>query len=90
MLTAHSLHGIIQEYGSPVGWVEQHLKVLDTSLSRILVTLLEQGFNNDGETGKCRGYGFVCYSTKAADFKQRLLYLLMDVELEGRALARKL
>ncbi|KAG6759174.1 hypothetical protein NC652_025108 [Populus alba x Populus x berolinensis] len=38
----------------------------------------------DGETGKSRGYGFVCYSTKAE--MQTALVSLDGVELEGRAL----
>ncbi|MED6114693.1 hypothetical protein PIB30_082866 [Stylosanthes scabra] len=38
----------------------------------------------DGETGRSRGYGFVCYSTKAE--METALTSLNDVELEGRAL----
>ncbi|KAK7393642.1 hypothetical protein VNO78_22201 [Psophocarpus tetragonolobus] len=38
----------------------------------------------DGETGKSRGYGFVCYSTKAE--MEAALAALNDVELEGRAM----
>ncbi|CAK7327318.1 unnamed protein product [Dovyalis caffra] len=38
----------------------------------------------DGETGKSRGYGFVCYSTKAE--METALVSLNGVELEGRAL----
>ncbi|KAL1339004.1 hypothetical protein AAHE18_U000700 [Arachis hypogaea] len=38
----------------------------------------------DGETGRSRGYGFVCYSTKAE--MEAALTSLNDVELEGRAM----
>ncbi|TKY53666.1 RNA-binding protein CP29B [Spatholobus suberectus] len=38
----------------------------------------------DGETGRSRGYGFVCYSTKAE--MESALAALNDVELEGRAM----
>ncbi|KAL9401316.1 hypothetical protein Peur_005165 [Populus x canadensis] len=38
----------------------------------------------DGETGKSRGYGFVCYSTK--EEMETALQSLNGVELEGRAL----
>ncbi|KAF1871698.1 hypothetical protein Lal_00020492 [Lupinus albus] len=38
----------------------------------------------DGETGKSRGYGFVCFSTKAE--MESALASLNDVELEGRAM----
>ncbi|KAK7283297.1 hypothetical protein RIF29_12718 [Crotalaria pallida] len=38
----------------------------------------------DGETGRSRGYGFVCYSTKAE--MESALASLNDVELEGRAM----
>ncbi|XLQ98791.1 hypothetical protein S83_064990 [Arachis hypogaea] len=38
----------------------------------------------DGETGRSRGYGFVCYSTKAE--MEAALASLNDVELEGRAM----
>ncbi|KAG4909795.1 hypothetical protein JHK87_055911 [Glycine soja] len=38
----------------------------------------------DGETGRSRGYGFVCYSTKAE--MEAALAALNDVELEGRAM----
>ncbi|KAI5580464.1 hypothetical protein POPTR_008G172100v4 [Populus trichocarpa] len=38
----------------------------------------------DGETGKSRGYGFVCYSTK--EELETALQSLNGVELEGRAL----
>ncbi|XP_020227068.1 28 kDa ribonucleoprotein, chloroplastic [Cajanus cajan] len=38
----------------------------------------------DGETGRSRGYGFVCYSTK--EEMESALAALNDVELEGRAM----
>ncbi|XP_022761169.1 28 kDa ribonucleoprotein, chloroplastic-like [Durio zibethinus] len=38
----------------------------------------------DGETGRSRGYGFVCYSTKSE--MEAALQSLNGVELEGRAL----
>ncbi|XP_014514849.1 28 kDa ribonucleoprotein, chloroplastic [Vigna radiata var. radiata] len=38
----------------------------------------------DGETGRSRGYGFVCFSTKAE--MESALEALNDVELEGRAM----
>lgn len=38
----------------------------------------------DGETGKSRGYGFVCYSTKAE--METALESLNGMELEGRAM----
>ncbi|KAJ6430268.1 hypothetical protein OIU84_021635 [Salix udensis] len=38
----------------------------------------------DGETGKSRGYGFVCYATK--EEMETALQSLNGVELEGRAL----
>ncbi len=38
----------------------------------------------DGETGRSRGYGFVCYSTKSE--MESALASLNDVELEGRAI----
>ncbi|CAL0319052.1 unnamed protein product [Lupinus luteus] len=38
----------------------------------------------DGETGRSRGYGFVCFSTKAE--MESALASLNDVELEGRAM----
>ncbi|GMY27032.1 28 kDa ribonucleoprotein, chloroplastic [Fagus crenata] len=38
----------------------------------------------DGETGRSRGYGFVCYSTKSE--METALEALNGVELEGRAL----
>ncbi|KAE9586806.1 hypothetical protein Lal_00004748 [Lupinus albus] len=38
----------------------------------------------DGETGRSRGYGFICYSTRAE--MESALASLNDVELEGRAM----
>ncbi|XP_073026669.1 28 kDa ribonucleoprotein, chloroplastic-like [Primulina eburnea] len=38
----------------------------------------------DGETGRSRGYGFVCYETKAE--MEAALQALNEVELEGRAI----
>ncbi|RDX80558.1 hypothetical protein CR513_38883 [Mucuna pruriens] len=38
----------------------------------------------DGETGRSRGYGFVCYSTKAE--MESAIAALNNVELEGRAM----
>lgn len=38
----------------------------------------------DGETGKSRGYGFVCYSTRSE--MENALASLNGVELEGRAI----
>ncbi|MED6123131.1 hypothetical protein PIB30_046390 [Stylosanthes scabra] len=38
----------------------------------------------DGETGRSRGYGFVCFSTKAE--MEAALTSLNDMELEGRAM----
>ncbi|KAL2325938.1 hypothetical protein Fmac_024996 [Flemingia macrophylla] len=38
----------------------------------------------DGETGRSRGYGFVCYSTK--EEMESALAALNDVDLEGRAM----
>ncbi|KDO39352.1 hypothetical protein CISIN_1g032066mg [Citrus sinensis] len=38
----------------------------------------------DGESGRSRGYGFVCYSTKAE--METALESLNGVELEGRAM----
>lgn len=38
----------------------------------------------DGETGKSRGYGFVCYATRAE--MEKALASLNGVELEGRAM----
>ncbi|KAJ6351436.1 hypothetical protein OIU78_007371 [Salix suchowensis] len=65
---------------------------LDGSVTSESLTQAFQEYGNvvgarvlyDGETGKSRGYGFVCYSTK--EEMETALQSLNGVELEGRAL----